>query len=321
MARITIEHAGILRILAHIHIAKNDGSLTLSLVRSGMNKFGFQSNVETLDFERVEYPNDLPKTKKITIHASGRINYHGFQTSFTTYVPCLLDLVEDSPIIFYTVPDFESLDPAGDLRADDDVIRPPAETEAPCGFTFSVIPSNCPRVSGEIWRCIVEKRYGLNCTFTPDSLMPPKRGVPSGAFTHLIPDQILQQQSLSEEMAFLRFQTLKQENQIRESLMLAAVPVTEHVRIIDELVARGRGIQGPNGEGVWEIVTQVPMRIRPRLEVKFADPRFRAEFIKEMRKDIRLEKVRVRFEVFDKHTGKRIKHKVEILGVALDAEL
>lgn len=63
------------------------------------------------------------------------------------------------------------------------------------------------------------------------------------------------------------------------------------------------------------------MRIRPELVVEFSDARYRAEMIDMTSLDKRLEKVRVRFRVYDQQATRWVKQPVEILRAFLDAEL
>jgi len=63
------------------------------------------------------------------------------------------------------------------------------------------------------------------------------------------------------------------------------------------------------------------MIVRPALVVQFSDPRYRAEMIDITSVDKRLEKVRVRFKVYDQRATSWVKNSVEILRAFLDAEL
>ena len=110
-------------------------------------------------------------------------------------------------------------------------------------------------------------------------------------------------------------------NQVRQVLASSVIPEQVHDQIVAETVREGRGIQGPNNEGIWEIACNVPMRIRPELVVEFSDPQYRAELIDMTSLDKRLEKVRVRFRVYDQQATRWVKQHVEIRRAFLDAEL
>ena len=219
------------------------------------------------------------------------------------------------------IPAVASLDLAENTRAGDHIVELEGIFEAGLGFEFTAIPFNLPPLAGEVWRFIVEGRYGLVCTLFPGSIIPVRHGVPPEAFTLIRPSSLLQAQSIPEDQAFIRFQELMHSNQVRQSLISSTVPEPEHDQIIEEAVRRGRGIQGPNNEGVWELVCSVPMRIRPELVVQFSNARYRAELLDMTSLDRRLEKVRVRFKVYDQQGQKWIKHSVEITNAFLDARL
>jgi len=321
MARLIVEHDGLFRVFANIAISTNDGSIILSLIRSGTNTFGWQSDPSGTVVDAVQYSEEIPRTKKITIHTSGRVNYHGWPQRRKNFIPCLLDLTEPTPIIIYVIPTLASLDLAGDVRTTDQVVEIVDGVEEALALEFSVIPFDFPQLPREIMRIIIESRYALTCVAFPSASLQIQSGVPAEAFFWLRPTSFLSEQALPEDQCFIRFQQLMHANQIRSALTSSSVPEGIHDQIIGETVRDGRGIQGPNGEGVWEIVTRTPMRIRPSLIVQFSNPRYRAEVIDMKPTDTRLDKVRVRFKVFDEEERRWIKHSVAILDAFLDAEM
>ena len=321
MSRLIIKQGVVLRRVANVEIANHDGPINLALVRSGFNSFGWHWDSTRSDFDTVEYAEPEPKTQRISIHASGRVNFHVTPNHGVNFIPCLLDLTEAVPVVGYVIPSFSALDLAEKIRAGDHIVELEGVFEGALGFEFSAIPFNLPLLEGEIWRFIVEGRYGLACTLFPGSLFSVRHGVPPEAFSLIRPSSLLPEQSIPEDQAFIRFQELMHANQARQALISSTVPEPEHDRIIEEIVRAGRGIQGPNKEGVWEVVCTVPMRIRPELVVHFSDNRYRAELIDMTSLDRRLEKVRVRFKVYDQQAQKWIKRPVEITQAFLDAEL
>jgi hypothetical protein len=319
--RLLVKQGEVLRRVANVVISNHDGSIILSLVRAGSSSMGWHWDSTRSDFDTVEYAEPEQKTKKITIHVSGRVNFHVTPNPGVNFIPCLLDLTEAVPLVAYVIPAVTALDLAGNAKAGDHIVELERIFEGALGFQFSAIPFNLLPLEGEVWRFIVEGRYGLVCTLFPGSILPVRPGIPSEAFTLIRPSSLLQVQSIPEDQAFIRFQELMHSNQVRQALISSTVPEHSHDQIIEEAVRRGRGIQGPNNEGVWEIVCSVPMRIRPKLVVQFLDARYRAELLDMTSLDRRLEKVRVRFRVYDQQGKKWIKHFVEITSAFLDAEL
>lgn len=237
------------------------------------------------------------------------------------FIPCLLDLTEAIPVVNYFIPSITTLDIADTIRIDDHVFELAENSIESCIIEFYAVPSKSTQLPGEVWRCIIEGCYGLACALISSNSYPLPPGVPPNAFTLIRPTTLLPQQAIPEDLAFIRFQKLMYENQVRKDIASSTIPVNEHDKLAEKIISYGRGIQGPNNDGIWEIVCSVPMRVKPKLDVQFSDSRYRAE-IKDMERiDNRLEKVRVRFKVYDQRVGNWVKHSVEITSATLDAEL
>lgn len=324
MPRLLLKHGGILRHLASIE-ATHDGSISLALVRDGVNESGWewaespdgQTPVQKKDFES---PKD--KTKKITIHTSGRVNHHHHEgNGQTVFIPCLLDLAERVPIVVYVVPGAQFLDEVKTPRATDQVSELASEIVGHLAFEFSVVPAKLPGLPGEISRSIIEGHYGVVCVLVLGDAGTLKRGVPCEAFTTLHPTLGLPSQAIAEDVAFLRFKRLMHANAVREAVQNSPRASEVKEEVIESIIAEGPGLLAPNGEGVWTVICSVPMRIKPELIVKFVDPRYKAELVDFAPADRRLEKVRVRFKVFDQRSNSYVKMPVEILSISLDARL
>lgn len=321
MTRLIFKCGRVHRRLANIEIVKHDGSIVLALVRSGSNVTGWQWNTSSAKYDDIAYAAPMSKTKRISIHTSGRVNFHGSPNPSVNFIPCLLDLIQAVPIVCYVIPDVEALDLIENNSPHDHVIELLGPSAGRLAFEFSVIAASQPSLPGEIWRFITEGHYGLTCVLVSAGLYPASPGLTPEAVSVLRPASMLLQQSITEEQAFMRFQELMHANQIRQALVSSGIPAHLHDQIIVETVREGRGIQGPNNEGVWEIVCNVPLRIRPELVVQFSDPRYRAEMIDMNSSDVRLEKIRVRFKVYDQQATRWVKHPVKIQRACLDAEL
>lgn len=289
--RLLVKQGGILRRVANVEISNHDGSINLSLVRSGCSSLGWHWDSTRSDLDTVEYVEPEQKTQRISIHVSGRVNFHVTPNPGVNFIPCLLDLIEAAPIVAYVIPAITALDKVEATRSGDHIVEIEESFEGKLGFQFTAIPFNIKQMDGEVWRFIVEGRYGLICSLFPGSIIPVKQGVPPEAFTLIRTSSFLKEQLISEEVAFICFQELMHSNQIKQALVSSSVPEHLHYQIIEETVRKGRGIQGPNKEGVWEVVCSVPMRIRPELVVEFLDARYRAELLDMTSLDRRLERV------------------------------
>ncbi|MGJ7494380.1 hypothetical protein ACSFA8_04830 [Variovorax sp. RT4R15] len=248
------------------------------------------------------------------------MNYY-FGNRDAYYLPCLLDLERSEPIVLYTVPSVDRLDEVVALRQDDNVAKVADEWEGPITFRFDVLPAVLPAEPWEIGRFGVEGLYALawggefgNAGLTRD-------GVPAEAFVTTRPHGGAGKQSIPEEIAYLRFRRAMYANDVaRAAASLpnsAEIPAAE----IEAAIAVGPGLFPPNVDGVWLIVTSVPMRIAPELVVEFEDGRYRAETVDLSPGDTRLSTVRVRFKVFDTIRNAYVKKRVAIRKWALPAEL
>ncbi len=317
MPRLLLRSNGVLRHLASVNVT-HDGSIKLNLVRDGTSDSGWQWSCEKDSVSPVlERESAVPKTKSITIHTSGRINYH-FGGGHIRYVPCLLDLDVPTPIIGYSIPSAQLLDEVGQPRSDDWICDIPPESNHRIAFSFIVLPAVLPLQAEELGRFGVEGLYALSWAAHAAAT---RVDLPEKVFTTYRPQNGLDTQAVAEEVAYLRFRRAMYANDL-----IAAVDVlpnrdevpAEH---IEAMIEEGPGLYPPNNEGVWTLLTRVPMRIAPELVVEFEDARYRAVVVELRPGDTRLSTVRIRFKVFDEQANRYVKGHVVIRGWTLDARL
>jgi hypothetical protein len=320
MPRLLLKHKGVLRHLASINVT-HDGSITLNLVRNGVSEGGFQWSCgagELGPLNQRETPEQ--KTKSITVHTTGRINYK-FDDGHTRYVPCLLDLDGPVPIVLYSIPAIDRLDEVTTQRKDDSITDVAEEQEGRVNFTFDVLPAVLPPQLGEQGRFGVEGLYALSWSAHVGEVGATREGVPGEVFTTFRPHSGLPHQATPEEVVYLRFRRAMYANDV----ILAAENARNRDEItaehIEAMIQAGPGLFPPNNDGVWTCLTSVPMRIAPRLRVDFKDPRYRAEVVDLRPGDTRLSTVRIRFKVFDERESRYVKELVEIHQILFDAEL
>ena len=287
----------------------------MSLVREGMSERGwtFQSG----DPAPGEVERTTRKTKEISIHTSGRINYH-FDGAGPRFIPALMDLEEPVVVVGYRVPSFDLLDSATDTRQEDSVVDVPGDCFGVIQFDFLMIAAAAPILTGELTRFGVEGLFAMACVNTTGAVQPLPQGVPDRAFTTLRPIDTLSGQAISEQVAFLRFKRAMFANEVRAAAAASETPIPDG--LIEAAIAAGPGLYRPNGEGVWTIVTAVEMRVPPKLIVRFHTEGLTAEVVDLRPGDTRLGTVRVRFRVRDS-SGHYIKGVVPISSIELDAEL
>ncbi|WP_186187845.1 hypothetical protein [Burkholderia gladioli] len=233
-------------------------------------------------------------------------------------MPCLLDLDVPTPIIGYSIPSAQLLDEVGQPRSDDWICDIPPESNHRIAFSFIVLPAVLPLQAEELGRFGVEGLYALSWAAHAAAT---RVDLPEKVFTTYRPQNGLDTQAVAEEVAYLRFRRAMYANDL-----IAAVDVlpnrdevpAEH---IEAMIEEGPGLYPPNNEGVWTLLTRVPMRIAPELVVEFEDARYRAVVVELRPGDTRLSTVRIRFKVFDEQANRYVKGHVVIRGWTLDARL
>ncbi len=314
MPRVLLIRRGAVKHLASINVT-HDGSLRLSLVRKGSSDRGWLSTSGGPALEEVE--RTARKTKEISIHTSGRVNYH-FDQAAPRFIPPLMDLVEPVTVVGYRVPAFDLLDSVQDARQGDVAVEIPESCTDVMQFHFLILPAVVPALPGEVTRFGVEGLFALACVNTAGALQPLPPGVPERAFVTLRPNDGFAEQAISEPNAFLRFRKAMFANDVWATAESAGAPIPEG--LIEAAIAQGSGLYPPNGEGVWTVVTATEMRIPPALNVHFEEEGLKAEVVDLRPGDTRLATVRIRFRVRDS-SGRYIKEVVPIQRIELDAEL
>lgn len=264
---------------------EEDGSIYLFLVREGSNDHSISFGGDSAEPMRKEFDAPRPKTKKISYHASGVVRYHNMGRP-TIYLEPLCRLTSINPVAAYILPSLEKLDELVTLEDRDFVLD--VAQDGPIQFSFSVAPwQHVPQVEhcairwSELFALIVE-------------VTAPTVDIPSGLadyVTTVTPSKGFSAPVMDEPTAFSRFHQLL--NNTRDCV-----------------------IYSPNANGEYRIVCAVPMRISPRLEIRFFDEQYVAE---QSPPHIKRGTVEVRFRVRGK--GGYLKHEVPIAFVALHAEL
>ncbi|ELW9449471.1 hypothetical protein KDW19_28290 [Burkholderia cenocepacia] len=315
--RLLLRSNDTLRHFASVNVT-HDGSIKLDLVRDGTSENGYQwSFGRDGESPVVERKFAERKTKSITIHTSGRVNYH-FGGGQVRYVPCLLDLDLPTPIIGYSIPSPQLLDAIAKPREDDWISDARPQDNRRIAFSFVVLPAALPLQPGELGRFGVEGLYALGWSAHADGT---RADLPKKVFTTYQPESGLDKQAVAEEVAYLRFRRAMYANDV-----IAAVdtlPNRDEVAAehIEAMIEEGPGLYPPNNEGIWTLLTRVPMRIAPELVIDFEDARYRAEVVELRPGDTRLSTVRVRFKIYDQQAKKYVKGHVAIRGWTLDARL
>ncbi|MDP9893236.1 hypothetical protein J2W32_001462 [Variovorax boronicumulans] len=318
MPRILLQQSGVVRHLASVNVT-HDGSIKLDLVRNGQGSVNWTwASVDGHAGPTNSVAVEERKTKSITIHTTGRINYH-FHPNHTNYVPCLMDLEGPVPVVIYSVPALALLDEQVSPQSADFLEIVPDEVVGRLGFRFDILPTVSPPEKHELCRFGVEGLFALSCIAIPgNGGVPLGDGVPASGFTTARPNGMLPFQAIAEEVAYLRFNQAKYASRLSGNSASTQPAEQSEALPVEAMLALAPLLYPPNQEGVWTCITAVPMSITPKLDVTFSDARYEARVVNVNSADTRLSTVRVRFKVFNKLTNAYEKKIVGIVSIALE---
>lgn len=293
--RVLIRHKGRLRKFLVLESSDRDGSLTLVVRREGVStsratwseKQGEQEPKETV----FEAPR--PKSKRITIHQSGRVNYH--ENGQTIFIEPLTRTTRATCIYGYRVPALEKLDLHLEKASEEEAVFDLTEAgDGPVCFSIFVGPPALAPPGRAIRLTYDAEGYSLAIAMDAGAI-----AVPTGYedhFTTLTPDRgpFLEQQ-MAEDQAMIAY----------------------HQALTG---SRGLVLYQPNGEGIIRMIFSVPMRIAPKFKVELVDPELHVTE-QDVQRDGRSEKVMLKFKVRNRRTGQIIRQQVAVKSIELDAEL
>jgi len=278
-----------------LETSDRDGSLSLTIRRGGVSTSGtaWSTGRGEQEPKTTEFDPPRPKNKRITIHQTGRVNYH--ENGNTIFIAPLTQTTQPFPIYGYRVPALCRLDIHDDEIAEEDAVFD--LTDLPEGpICFSVILG--PGDSTPHGRAIKleYEAEGYSITFQVDPVtfvVPPDLAL---HFTTLTPDRgLFPQQQMAESQAMISY----------------------HQALTGKKDAI---LYVPNGEGVIRMIFAVPMRIAPRYRIELVDPEFHVSD-QDVTRDGRSEKVMLKFRVRHRKSGQIVRRPIAIKTIVLDAEL
>ena len=293
--RILVRHKGSLRKFVVVESSDRDGSLTLVMRREGISTSHATWSTKPGEHEpkQVDFDERRQKSKRITIHQSGRVNYH--ENGNSIFIEPLTRTSRATCVYAYRVPALEKLDFHSDELGDDDAIFDLSDLgDGPVSFSvFIGLPSLVP--PGKAVKLAYDVD-GYSLTIAVDVVPVPVPPDYENHFTTLTPERgIFLEQQMAEDQAMISY---------HQALTRSDGMVLYH----------------PNGEGVIRMIFSVPMRIAPKFKVELVDPELHVTE-QDVQRDDRSEKVMLKFKIRNRRTGQIIRHEVAIKSIELDAEL
>ncbi|RDI19070.1 hypothetical protein DFR41_11352 [Pseudacidovorax intermedius] len=293
--RILIRYGSITRKFMVLETSDRDGSLNLTVRREGVStsRKRWSTNSAGQEQKIIEFSSPRPKNKRITIHQSGRVNYH--ENGKTIFVAPLTQVTQAFALYGYRVPALDRLDLHDEeVAGEDAVFDLPHLPEGPVSFSVILGPVDFSPQGRSIK--LEYKAEGYSITFLVD---PVTIAVPSALdlyFTTFTPERgLFLQQQMSEGQALISYHQ--------------ALAATKEIVLY-----------APNGEGVIRMIFSAPMRIAPRYKIELMDPEFHVSDQDVMR-DRRSETVMLKFKVRHRKSGQIIRRPIAIKSIELDAEL
>ncbi|WP_440269249.1 hypothetical protein [Dyella sp.] len=293
--RILVRHKGFLRKFVVVESSDRDGSLTLVMRREGIgaSRTTWSTKPGEHDLKQVDFGEPRQKSKRITIHQSGRVNYH--ENGNSIFIEPLTRTSQATCVYAYRVPALEKLNLHPNEAGDEDAIFELSDLgDGPVSFSVFIGPSSLVPPGKAVKLAYDVEGYSL--TIAVDAVPTP---VPSGYEDHFItltPERgIFLDQQVAEDQAMISY---------HRALTRSDGMVLYH----------------PNGEGNIRLIFSVPMRIAPRFKIELADPELHVTQ-QDVQRDGRSEKVMLKFKIRNRRTGQIIRHEVAIKSIELDAEL
>lgn len=278
-----------------LETSDRDGSLSLTIRRKGVStsRTSWSTRCGEQEPKTTQFDQPRPKSKRITIHQSGRVNYHENGTSI--FVAPLTQTTQPFPVYGYRVPALDRLDVHdGDIAEEDAVLDLSDLPDGPVSFSVILGPGDfIPQ--GRAVKLAYEAE-GYSVTVQVDPITFPVRADLNQHFTTLTPDRgLFPQQQMAEDQAMISY----------HRALTGASDVI---------------LYAPNGEGTIRMIFSVPMRIAPRFKIELADPELHVSD-QDVQRDGRSEKVMLKFKVRHRKSGQVIRHPIAIKSIELDAEL
>lgn len=292
--RLLAVHAGQRYRFLNIDPSTRDGSLVITIRRGGESRTTYQwgTRPEAQTPVQAILPSGRPKNKKVTVHQSGRINFHELKRSI--YIEPLTAITKTTCIYRYRIPKISRLTPFNSAPAAEDCdFDLSALADESLSFSLFIGPANVSSNTHAV-KLAYLNRYALLVALDTDTYIPP-----SDFMEHFV--------TLKPESGTIGSQVMNEDQ--------ALIAYHQALNETRELI-----VYGPNGDGVWQVIFAVPMRIAPKMTIEFNDPTLFVDE-KDIDQDLRVATAMVKFKVRSRATKAVVKTPVAFRSISLNAEL
>lgn len=293
--RILVRHGSTIRKLMTFETTDRDGSLIMTIRRDGHSSSRTSWSTATNGTAPVtsEFDTPKPKNKKITIHQSGRVNYH--QNGRSIYIAPLTKTEQPFQIYGYRVPALDKLDECESTgTAEDAIIDLTSLPAVPISFSVLIAPIEFNSSSHAVKLSYEAEGYSVVVQLDAVTL-----AAPEGLEDHFI--------TLTPNAGLFA------EQQMAEGQAMIA-----HHQALNKTV--GPIVYTPNGEGVIRVIFAVPMRIAPLFVIELVDPELYVSD-QDVQRDSRSETVMLKFKVRRRSSREVVRQTVDIKSIELHSEL
>lgn len=293
--RILIRYGSIIRKFIVLETSDRDGSLSLIVRRDGVStsRTTWSTRPGEQETKTTEFDQPRPKNKRITIHQSGRVNYH--ENGHTVFVAPLTQTTQPFTLYGYRVPALDRLDVHDEDVAEEDAVLDLTDLpDGPVSFSVILGPIDFATNGRAVKLGYEAEGYSVTLQVEPVSFaVPPDL---EHHFTTLTPDRgLFPQQQMEEPQAMISYHQAL--TGVQSAILYA-----------------------PNGEGMIRMIFSVPMRIAPRFNIELVDPELYVSD-QDVLRDGRSETVMLKFKVRYRKSGQIVRQPIAIKSIVLDAEL
>jgi hypothetical protein len=292
--RLIVAHGGRRYRFLNIDSTTRDGSLNITVRRDGKSLTTYQWGTRPGEANptQIELSPERANNKEITVHQSGRVNFHEIGRSI--YIEPLTTIEKTSWIYRYRIPKISRLTP----------------------FNSAPDPEDCEIDLSDL----VDEAHSFSLFIGPESIAPDTRAIKLGYLKRYALIVVLDAQTYVPPPEFTdHFVTLKPEvgtcnsQTISEDQALIA-----YHQALQE--TKGLIVYGPNGAGVWQVIFAVPMRDSPKVAIELDDPTLYVDD-HDIERDRRVATAMVRFKVRCRTTNAVVKTPVVFRSIELNARL